>query len=794
MMSKDWVETMGLWGQGGVPVRRAKSRAVANLMRSASVCTLLSVAWLSPAGQSSAQQFQFNSVQINGNDRIGDAAILRQAGIRRGQAVSGGQLNTAFQNLQSSGLFESVEIEPRGGTLVINVVEFPTINNVRFEGNRRIDNEQLATLVGSTERRVFNPAQAEADAAAIAEAYAADGRIAARVQPRIIRRNQNRVDLVFEIFEGRNVEVERLSFVGNRVYSDRRLRRVLGTKQAGLFRRLVRRDTFREGAVEADRQLLRDFYLSRGYVDMRTQAVNSELTEERDGFFVQYNITEGQQFRFGDVNVTSDLPNVDAEAYRKLIKVRPGVVYSPTVVETDIARLERQAIRDGIDFLRVEPQIERNDRNLTLDVTYVLSRGPRVFVERIDIEGNTTTLDRVIRRQFDSVEGDPFNPREIRQAAERIRALNYFETAEVNAREGSSGEQVVVDVDVEEKPTGSLNFGGSFSNNDGFGVAISFAEDNFLGRGQRLALSISTAEDATRYGINFVEPAFLGRDVALGLNLDYAETNSSFSSFDTERLLFQPSLTFPVSENGRLSLRYTAEETTMKERDPIENGLTVAGDIAAGAQVSSALGYEYTYDTRRSGLDPTAGVLLQFSQDFAGLGGDSKFVRTVAKVTGEKRIFNEDVTLRATLEGGALAWSEGVNRVPDRFILTPSIIRGFEPGGIGPRDIGTTTNDPLGGNLYVAARFEAEFPLGLPEEYGVSGGVFYDVGNLWDLDDVNFNGGNVVGEGGSFRHVVGVSLFWDTPVGPLQFNFSKALKSEDFDEEQSFEVTLRTQF
>lgn len=785
---------MGLNAKADLPSSRAKAPTFGNLMRGTCVCALLSVAWLAPAGQAAAQQYQFNTVQINGNERIGDSAILRQAGITRGQPVSGGQLNDAYQKLQSSGLFETVAIEPRGGTLVINVVELPTLNRVTFEGNRRIKNEQLALLVGSTERRVFNPAQAEADAAAIAEAYTSEGRIAARVQPRIIKLNQNRVNLVFEIFEGDNVEVERLSFVGNRKFSDRRLRRVLGTKQAGFFRRLVRRDTFVEGRVEADKQMLRDFYLSRGYVDMRTTAVNGELTEERDGFFVSYNIVEGQQFKFGEVSLVSEMPNVDADAYRKIIKVRSGKVYSPTAVETDISRLERQAIRDGVDFMRVEPRIERNERDLTLDVTYVITRGPRVFVERIDIEGNTTTLDRVIRGQINSVEGDPFNPREIRQAAERIRALNYFETAEVNARDGSSGEQVVIDVNVEEKPTGSLNFGGSFSNNDGFGVAISFAEENFLGRGQKLALSISTAEEATRYGINFVEPNLLGRDLAFGLNIDYSEANSSFSSFDTNQLLVQPSLSFPVSENGRLSLRYTAQQVKLLQRDPIENGLTIADDIASGAQISSALGYEYTYDTRRSGLDPTSGVLVQFSQDFAGLGGDSKYIKTVAKVTGEKRVFNEEVTLRASLEGGALAWRSGNNRVTDRFMIGPSVIRGFEPGGIGPRDVSGTVNDPLGGNFYVAARFEAEFPLGLPEEYGISGGVFYDVGNLWDLSDVNLNGGSVLGESGSFRHVVGLSLFWETPLGPLQFNVSKALKSETFDKEQSFEVTLRTEF
>ncbi|WP_394402143.1 outer membrane protein assembly factor BamA [Sulfitobacter sp. 1A15299] len=792
---------MGLRNEGRMPVEWAERSNIGKTLRGASLCVMLSVAWLVPGSQAQAQQYQFNTVVIDGNERIGDSAILRRAGIGRGQAVTGGQLNDAYQNLQNSGLFESVSLEPQGGTLVITVVELPTLNRVSFEGNRRIKDEMLAELIGSTERRVFNPSQAEQDAAAIAEAYSNEGRLSARVQPRIIRRDQNRVDLVFEIFEGDNVEIERLSFVGNRVYSDRRLRRVLGTKQAGLFRRLVKRDTYVEGRVEADKQMLRDFYLSRGYVDMRTEAVNAELTEERDGVFVAYNITEGQQFRFGEVKLESDVPGLNAAAYRDLLKIRPGVIYSPTLIENDIARIERQAIRDGVDFLRVEPVIDRNDRDLSLNVTYRLSRGERIFVERIDIEGNTTTLDRVIRREFDSVEGDPFNPREIRQAAERIRALQYFETAEVNARQGSSPEQVVIDVDVEEKPTGSLNFGGSFSNNDGFGVAVSFQEENFLGRGQRLNLSISTAEDATRYGVTFVEPRFLGRDVALGLKLDYAETNSSYTSYDTERLVFQPSLTFPVSENGRLSTRYTFEGIEMLERDdqtatpvPQTNSATIQNEIDAGALFSSSVGYTYTYDTRRSGLDPTQGVLFEFGQDFAGLGGDNEYIKTTAKIAGEKRIFNEEVTLRATLEGGALSWNSGTNRAVDRFILGPSIMRGFEPGGIGPRDQSNGVDDALGGNLFAVARFEAEFPLGLPEEYGITGGVFYDVGNLWDLSDVNTTGGSIVGESGSFRHVIGLSLFWDTPLGPLQFNVSDALKKESFDKEQSFEVTLRTTF
>ena len=786
--------TMMLWHERAKRLRQFEFTNFGKTIRRTAFCALLAVSGALYAPDALAQQFRFNTVRIEGNERVGDAAILARAKILRGQAVTGGQLNDAFQNLQNSGLFESVALEPRGGTLVIKVVEYPTINRVRFEGNRRIKDEDLEGLVESAERRVFNPSQAERDAANLTEAYSNDGRIAARVTPRIIKRSQNRVDLVFEIFEGDNVEIERLSFVGNRKYSDRRLRRVLETKQASLFRRFIKRDTFVEDRVAQDQVMLRDFYLSRGYVDMRTTAVNAELTEERDGFFVSYNIQEGQQFRIGAVEVVSEMSNVDADVYRKVVKLRSGVVYSPSLIEADIARLERQAIRDGIDFMRVEPKIERNDRDLTLDLTYVISKGPRVFVERIDIEGNTTTIDRVVRRQFDSVEGDPFNPREIRKSAERIRALGYFETAEVNAREGSSSEQVVVDVDVEEKTTGTLNFGASFSSNDGIGLAINFAEQNFLGRGQQLSLGISTASEATRYSLNFVEPSLLGRDVAFGLKFDFAETESTFSTYDTERLFIQPSLSFPVSENGRLSLRYTAEQIEMKSRDPAEHGPVIGLDIAAGEQLSSSLGYEYSYDTRRTGLDPTAGVLFRFSQDFGGLGGDSRYLKSVAKLVGEKSILNEEVTLRATLEGGALAWKDGTNRVVDRFILAPNIMRGFEPGGIGPRDVSGNFDDPLGGNLYVVAKFEAEFPIGLPEEYGITGGLFYDIGNLWNLSDVNTTGGTIVGEGGSFRHVIGVSIFWDTPVGPLQFNFSEALRKESFDKEQKFELTLRTTF
>ena len=767
----------------------ASGVALTAVKRLIGVFLLVSSTWMAVTMPADAQNYSFNKVVIDGNVRIENSAILSQAGIERGQTVSAGQLKDAFQKLQNSGLFESVTIFPVGNTLKITVVERPTINSVNFEGNRRKKDSVLEALVSSAERLVFNPNVVEADAAKIAEAYSNGGRFAARVSPKIIKRSDNRVDVVFEVFEGDVVEVERLSFVGNRIYSDRRLRRVLGTKQAGLFRALVKADTFVEDRIEFDKQVLREFYLSRGYIDFRTNSVNAELAQERDGHFIAFNIREGQKFKFGSVSTSSELNDVDGDEYQAVIKISPGVVYSPTLVEQEIARMERLAIRQGVDFLRVEPRITRNDRDLTLDIEFVLSRGQRMFVERIDIEGNTTTLDRVIRRQFKSAEGDPFNPREIRESAERIRALGFFANANIDTREGSSPDRVIVDVDVEEQPTGSFGFGGSFSGNDGFGVAITLKERNFLGRGQGINLTLNTAKNSSQYSLKFVEPNFLERDVRFGLNLDYVEKDSSFSSFDSKTMIFQPMLDFPVSENGRVKLSYTAKQDELFERIGVTAGSFIRSDIALGKQTSSSISYKYSYDTRISGLNPDAGVLLEFSQEFSGLGGDKKYMKTGAKAVGQRRVLNDEVVLRATIEGQALSLNGGTSRTIDRFVLSPGILRGFEPGGIGPRDI--ATKDTLGGDLYAVARFEAEFPVGLPEEYGISGALFYDVGNLWGLKGVQ---GGTEGKSGSLRHVIGFGVLWKTPIGPLRFNFTKALQLEDYDRKQDFDFTLSTSF
>ncbi len=736
-----------------------------------------------------AQSYSFNSVSVEGNQRIETATILSYLGVARGQSISAGELNAGYRRLEESGLFESINVEPRGNTLVVTVVEYPTVNRISFEGNRRLDDDELQAIIESQPRRVLNPASVTRDAQLIAEGYSQQGRIAARVQPRIIKRSDNRVDLVFEIFEGDVTEIERISIVGNKAYSDRRLKRVLETKQAGLLRRLIRRDTYIEDRVAFDRQVLTDFYNSRGYVDFRVTGVTPQVTRERDGVFLQFNVEEGQQFRFGNVTISSELSHVDPDDYAAALNVKAGEIYSPTAVETVIARLERLTIKNQLQFVRIEPRITRNDRDLTLDVEWVLSRGERIFVERIDIEGNTTTLDRVVRNQFKVVEGDPFNPREIRQAAERIRALGFFEdNVEVNAREGSSPDQVIIDVDVTEQPTGAISFGANYSTSDGVGLVGSFSERNFLGRGQSLRISVGNSDSSSNYGVSFVEPNFLGRDLAFGLTANYVESTPTYAEYDTRSGLFEPSLTFPISEHGNLQVRAKAAQTDIYNVDDSASTV-VKNEGEEGALTAGGLGYTYSFDNRRSGLNPAAGYYFAISQDFMG-GADEQYMETTVRAQAFKAIMNEEVELRATFEAGNLAFAQGTSRVANRYFMGSRVMRGFEGGGIGPRD--ADTGDALGGNSFAVARFEAEFPLGLPEEYGISGGVFYDVGSLWGLDKTY--GANILYQDASIRQVAGVSIFWTTPIGPLRFNWTEALESRAEDKPRGFEFTISAEF
>lgn len=763
-----------------------------NLLRRLALVFLFAISITSVIGVGSAeaQTYRFTSFSVQGNDHIGDENIIGQAGITPGKSISASALNQAYQRVVNTGLFESVDFIPRGRRLVIKVVEFPSINRVNVEGNRRISDETALALFQSKPRLVFSPNVVEQDAAALIQAYRAQGRLSATVTPRIIKRSNNRVDVVFEVSEGRTVEVERLSFVGNRQFSDGRLRRVLETKQAGSLRALIRQDNFVEDRIEFDKALLRDFYQARGYIDFQTLSVASEFSRERNAFFVTFNIREGQKYKFANITTTTDLPEVDIAKFQRVSRIRSGQVYSPEAVDNTIARLEKLALKKGLNLVRVDPRVTRNDRDLTLDLEFALVRGPRIFVERIDIEGNATTLDRVIRRQFRVVEGDPFNPREIREAAARIRALGLFSAVGVDARQSSAPDQVVIDVEVQEQKTGSLSFGGAYNFSTGVGLTAKYMERNLLGRGQTLNFDVILGLDNSTGGLTFIEPAFLGRDLSFRLDGEYRQTEYDYTNYDTQKALIRPSFGFPVSEFGKMNVRYALSNNKIFNVDAGSSAV-LHTEEAAGAVLSNSVGYTFTYDTRNKGLNPSAGVLLQFSQDYAALGGGDNSLKSTVKLGGEAKVFNDQVALRVTLEGGMLDSYGATSVLTDRFFLNSTKLRGFSPAGVGPRDMTAANQDALGGNTYAVARFETEFPLGLPEELGINGGLFFDIGSVWDLDNTN---GGAVDDTMHLRSSAGISIFWKTPIGPLRFNFSQALQKESYDKVRNFDLTISTQF
>ena len=750
-----------------------------------------------------AQEFKISSLMIEGNRRIEAATIQSFSGIKEDSVLSVGDVNDAIQLVRDSELFESVAAEFKGTTLIINVVEFPTVNVVTFEGNKLLDETELKNLVRTSPRRVYSASQVSDDTNSITATYANRGHISASVEPRIIRRTDNRVDIVFEIIEGGVVEIERISFVGNRMFSDSRLRRILGTKQAGLFRLLVQRDTLIEDRIEFDQQILKDFYNSRGYVDFQTLSVNSELSKTKDSFFVTFHVQEGQQYKFGQITTSTSLSDIDPQLFKRAVKAEKGEIFSPEVVENSIVRMERLALELGLDFARVEPRVMRNDAGLTLDIDFIVSRGPRVFVERIDISGNTTTSDRVIRRQFKIVEGDALNPREIRASAERIRALGFFGDVDVSTREGSFLNQRILDVTVTEKPTGSLSFGANYNSSNGVGLVASFRESNFLGRGQATSASINTTSETKKLSFSFQEPAALARDIALNLNFEYQRTDSNNAKYDTDSLNTSSVLGFPISKTEALGLKVFWESELISDVTTGSN--IILNEALQGRRSDFGLGYSYSFDNRRTGLNPKAGTFIKFGQDFAFTGKDP-FLRTNMKLGGETYVLNEDVKLTGIFEFGALLFdSSSSSRVTDRYFLGNNLFRGFAAGGLGPREKNVfgspLIDDGLGGNYYAVARFESKSPLGLPEEYGIELGAFFDAGSVWGLDASSLTTAanastpsQILYDDFTLRAVAGVSIFWTTPIGPLRFNWSDAVKKAPGDVEQSFDLTVSTSF
>jgi len=723
-------------------------------------------------------------IRIEGSQRVEPATVLTYLGLQPGDPFDPVALDRALESLFLTGLFADAVLRREGNTLVVTVVENPIINRVAFEGNERLDNETLQAEIQSRPRVVYTRTRVQSDTQRIIEVYRRSGRYGATVEPKIIQLPQNRVDLVFEIDEGENSGIYAINFIGNASFSDSTLRGEITTSESAFWNFLSSTDTFDPDRLNFDRELLRRFYLSEGYADFRVLSVVAELARDGAGFVITFTMEEGQVYTFGTVDVTTSLRDLDVETLRSQLSTVEGEPYNATEVETTIAELTETVGNLGYAFVDINPRVVRDPENLTISLVYEIDEGPRVYVERIDIEGNVRTLDEVIRREFRLVEGDAFNSTKLSRSRQRIQNLGFFRTVVVENEPGSAPDKTVVKVTVEEQSTGDFTFGAGFSTDSGPLGNIGLRERNLLGQGQDLRLNFTLSGISSQIDLSFTEPYFLGRDLAAGFDLFRVSTDQEESGYTEERIGFGLRAGFSWNENLRHTVRYVLERQDITDVDPGAS-LYIIDD--EGVSLLSAIGQTITYDTRDSRFDPTSGFIVSLDSEFAGLGGDKYYVKSTL---GGAYYFPllEQVTLKVGGEAGTI-WSIKPTKVSDRFFVGGPNLRGFAVGGVGPRD--ADTDDALGAKNFYTGTVEVAFPLGLPEEFDIRGRVFSDVGSAWAIDGPGFG---PVDDSTALRASVGVGLSWNSPFGPIQIDLGYAVLKEDFDETELFRFSFGTRF
>lgn len=725
-------------------------------------------------------------IRIEGTQRIEPATVRSYMDVSAGDPMERATLEKALKNLFATGLFADVAVSQSGETLVVSVVENPVINEIAFEGNERIEDDALLAEIELRPRQVFTRTKVQSDVSRLYQIYRRNGRFSVVIEPKIIKLDQNRVNLVFEIEEGAVTKVETIRFVGNKRFDDDRLRSEISTKEAMWYRFLTADDRYDPDRLKYDQELLRRFYLAQGYADFQLLSAVAELSEERDRFFITFTLEEGERYRVGKISIVSNLRNFDSSVLRPEINIEEGEWYNADLVQESVDNLTDALGDRQYAFVNVRPDVVRNREAKTVDVTFNIDETPRVFVERIDVKGNVRTLDKVIRREFELVEGDPFNRSKLAKSEQNIRNLDYFENVEIETLPGSAPDKTVVDVGVTEKSTGELSIGAGFSTSDGPLADFRIRERNFLGKGQDLLFATTVAGERTEFDLSFTEPYFLDRDLSAGADLFHITRDlQDESSFDQRRSGGGLRVGYPLSERWRQTWRYRVE------RNEIENVQADASRFIReqeGRRETSAVSQRVAYDSRDSIIFPTEGLLYWVDTEVSGLGGDSKYVSGRTGASYYYPLYDQ-VVLNALAEVGAVeGYGDEDVAINERYYIGGSTLRGFESSGIGPRD--SLTSDALGGKYFYRGTLESSFPVGLPNEMGVLGHAFTDAGSLMRLDD---SGPEVLDES-SVRASVGVGLSWRSPFGPVRADLSKAVLKEDYDQTETFRFNFGTRF
>ena len=724
-------------------------------------------------------------IDVQGNQRIEALTIQSYMTVAAGDPFDPGRVDQSLKALFATGLFADVSFRRQGDRLVVNVVENPIINRLAFEGNRRITDEVLEQEVQLRPRIVYTRSRVQADVQRILQVYRRNGRFAASVEPKVVQLEQNRVDLIFEIVEGPVTGIRRIDIIGNKKFDDGKLRRAIATKESRWYRFFSSDDSYDPDRVTLDRELLRKFYLERGYADFRVLSAVAELTHDRSNFFLTFTVEEGELYKFGEIELASTLRDLDAETLRGALTIVEGETYNAELIEESIEKLNFDVGRRGYAFVDVRPRVKRQRDKRLIDLVFEINEGPRVYIDRINITGNIRTLDKVIRREVNLVEGDAFNTAKLRRSRQQIRRLGFFDKVDLAQKQGEAPDKVVVDVDVQERSTGELSFGLGISTSETVVGDISIRERNLLGRAQDLKLSLGLSAVRQQLDLSFTEPYFLDRNLSVGVDLfSKKEDLQDQSSFDEQAQGFSLRARFPITEHLKQGLRYTLRRD---EIENINNETSPFIRLDEGDYVTSAVAYSLTYDTRDDIFLPSKGIIIGGGQEIAGLGGAVRYIQSTARWSYYYPI-TRDVVGNLALSGGHIIGLDQDVRVLNRFFLGGDKFSGFEGGGVGPRD--SSTNDSIGGNVYYVVKGELRFPIGLPQDFGVLGRVFSQVGTLFDPDV----SGADLQDSKDPRVSIGVGVSWRSPFGPISVDLAQAVVKENFDKEELFRFNFGTRF
>ncbi|HVY88293.1 MAG TPA: outer membrane protein assembly factor BamA [Hyphomonadaceae bacterium] len=821
------------------------------------------------SGQAWAQQPQqpgvISRITVEGNERIESRTVLSYLLVKPGDAYDEERLRLSFNALFATGLFADVDFVQRGNELVVRVLENPIINRIVFEGNNAVTTEKLTEETKAKPRETFTLSRVEQDVQRVLEVYRRAGRFAATVTPQYKVLPQNRADLIFVIDEGPKTGVKSINFIGNKRFSDGRLRREITTRQSRWWRLFERRDNYNPGQIEYDRSQLTDFYTNNGYADFRVVSAVAELTPDRRDFYITYTVDEGEQYKFGDLKVETELEKLSGDRLALILPMHKGDMYKSKSVDTAIDTLTFAAGTGGYANVQIHPEEHRDPAKHTIDITFKVDEGPRVYIERIDIAGNTQTLDRVIRREIRVAEGDAYNPNVLDNAKNRIKALGFFtpDKVEITDEPGSTADRTVVKVKVEEEATGELAFSAGFSSADAFLFSVSAQQRNFRGRGQFLSARIQTTSRQQDIEFRFTEPKFQDRNLAVGLDLFL--TQSDFlkeAGFRNNIVGAGGRLLFPLSDSDQIGLRYNLRSDDLQLDSTVTDCSSTAFFRSSlcdqqGSRLTSSFGYTLSANHTNDYLEPTRGYKFDFSQDIAGLGGDVNYLRSEFQGSIYHGIAPK-WTASAHLEAGYIdSWGDEGVRINNRFFKGGNTFRGFDVAGIGPREVeyfyntetiavdvgqqprdfsvpllnsdGTQqTNDAgqllytsaqrdasgkllpaeirsfnaLGGKAYAIGSLALSFPIPFaPEEFGISGEFFTEFGTVGLLDDNDRDRRASdafstfrVDDSASLRASAGISIFWDSPFGPVRFDLSQILAKEQYDKTEHFRFSTNTRF